>query len=143
MELTRHLKQELVSKLLHLHFKDDKTRGVWRRCTAAHGRAVEDLRLGSGHPQCPAGPGRGPGPCGRGTAGEGAASAASGLLGVSTLTPAACLRHGPAPCPRVSCGLWLQTGKRLLIPDSPTALEPGRSQQMHPFPSHPPLSPTA
>lgn len=26
MELTRHLKQELVSKLLHLHFKDDKTK---------------------------------------------------------------------------------------------------------------------
>lgn len=36
-------------------------------CFSFHGR--------SGHPQCPAGPGRGPGPCGRGTAGEGAASA--------------------------------------------------------------------
>nr|KAF6415297.1 centromere protein X [Molossus molossus] len=88
--------------------------------TAARGGAAEGLRRGSSHPQCQAGPGGGPGLCGCGPTGEGAAAAASGLLGVSPLTEATCPTHNPAPCPRVFRGLRLQTGKGLLIPRRPS-----------------------
>ncbi|XP_033703574.1 centromere protein X isoform X1 [Tursiops truncatus] len=152
---------ELVSKLLHLHFKDDKTKvsgdalqlmaellkifvvgeqrdpAVFssippRPVRIIHDRFAFYFSVGSGHPQRPAGPGRGPGPSGCGTAGEGAASAASGLLGVSTLTVATAPRHG----------LWLQTGQELLMPQgSPPAPRIGRVPAKHH--SLPPVIPSA
>ncbi|XP_008048089.1 centromere protein X isoform X1 [Carlito syrichta] len=81
-------RKELVSKLLHLHFKDDKT----KVSSDALQLMVELLKIfvvgRSSYPWGPAGPGRGcdSGRCG--SAGEGASSAAPGLLGVSILDEA-------------------------------------------------------
>lgn len=87
----------------------------------------------SGHPQHTAGPGRGPGRCGCGTAGE-----ASGLLGVSTLTPAACLLVS-RPSPVSTCLLWL------LASDREEAADPRRSSsfETEPVPANAPLSLTS
>uniref|UniRef100_A0A8C6I2Z5 Centromere protein X n=1 Tax=Mus spicilegus TaxID=10103 RepID=A0A8C6I2Z5_MUSSI len=58
-----------------------------RGCTAAHGGVPEDLRTRGCCPWGLAGPGRRPGCCGSGSAGESAPSAAPGLL---EFPPVAC-----------------------------------------------------
>uniref|UniRef100_A0A0P6K5R7 Centromere protein X isoform 3 n=1 Tax=Heterocephalus glaber TaxID=10181 RepID=A0A0P6K5R7_HETGA len=83
-------RKELVSRLLHLHFKDDKTKGA----------GASKQRGGrSGCPWGAAGPGRRHGPGGCGPAGEGASSAAPGLLGVSASPrPPPGSQYSPASC---------------------------------------------
>ncbi|XP_063472618.1 centromere protein X isoform X2 [Symphalangus syndactylus] len=93
-------RKELVSRLLQLHFKDDKTKGAGgseRGCAAACGGVAEGLRCGSSSPRGAAGPGRRRAPCGRGPAGE-----APGLLGISAMAEAT-PRGAPGPQKQALC----------------------------------------
>ncbi|NP_001412382.1 centromere protein X isoform 11 [Mus musculus] len=85
MEGNSGFRKELVSRLLHLHFRDCKTK-VSGDALQLMAEFLRIFVLGC----CPwglAGPGRRPGCCGSGSAGESAPSAAPGLL---EFPPVAC-----------------------------------------------------
>ncbi|XP_019517481.1 PREDICTED: centromere protein X isoform X2 [Hipposideros armiger] len=118
-------RKELVSKLLHLHFKDDKTKvGGDALLLMAEllkifvlEAAIRSIRQAQAE--------------------DLAGVDVEQLEKVLPQLPPACLHHSPAPCPRVCCGIWLQTGKRLLIRGAPPAPKLGQSQQMRSCPSCP------
>ncbi|XP_048969790.1 centromere protein X isoform X1 [Canis lupus baileyi] len=83
-------------------------RGTW------DAPSLPPCRSRSGYPQRPTGPGRGPGSCGCGPAGEGATSAAPGLLGAPTPTaPAVPVKTKPCAHISVASGPSLRSWQML------------------------------
>ncbi|XP_076400083.1 centromere protein X isoform X3 [Peromyscus maniculatus bairdii] len=84
-EETSGFRKELVSRLLHLHFRDCKTK-VSGDALQLMAELLRIFVIGDCCPWGVAGPVRGPRCCQRGSAGEGASSAAAGLLEIAPVS---------------------------------------------------------